>query len=154
MLAIRGGEATLFNNTGKSIGRIAFSEPLLPGSNLKIGGKEVEVDACISKHEYLAYVNASTEDEKTRPTPKSKPNPKPTSPPLKLSMQAQMKAQIQKEKTQAPKQDQSHQSRLAAFKPPVKNTTGMKQSSDGTPTPKYDPSLPGALIFKRPRDFT
>ncbi len=153
MLAIRGGLATLFNNTGKCIGKTTFSEPLLPGSNLKIGGKEVEVDSCISKEQYLKYVNADSEATKTKPIPipKSKPDPKPTLPPAKLSMQAQMKSQIQKERAQAPKQEPAHQPRLAVFKPPVKNTTALRQNSDGTPTPKYDPSLPGALVFKRPQ---
>ncbi|KAJ9605977.1 helicase [Cladophialophora chaetospira] len=155
VLAIRGGYATLFNNAGKSIGRIAFSAPLLPGSNLTMSGKEIEVDACISKEQYLHYLNSSTEPAK----PASKPKPKPTSSPTtsfavhqpKLSMQAQMKAQIQKEKAQAPKRNTTQSLRPAAFKPPVKETTAMAQNSDGTPTPKYKTTLPGALIFKIPQ---
>ncbi|EXJ61740.1 DNA repair and recombination protein RAD54B [Cladophialophora yegresii CBS 114405] len=148
VLAIRGGYATLYNNTGKSIGRIALSSPLLPGSNLTMGGKEVEVDSCIKRTEYLKYVNASTKPAKEKPdtesgSPSSNQQPK-------LSMQAQMKAHIQKQKTQVPKQAALHPLGGPAFKPPVKETRVLARTSGGTPTPRHDPAAPGALVFKRP----
>src|ERR1700753_3697241 len=95
VLAIRVVYATLYNNAGKSIGRTAFSAPLLPGSNLTIGGKEIEVDSCISKDEYLAYITSTAKPANAEPKPK--PVPVPTQPLLtqkpKMSLQAQMKAQ-------------------------------------------------------------
>jgi DNA repair and recombination protein RAD54B len=152
VLAIGGGHASLYNNAGKNIGRITFSSPLLPGSNLTIGGKEVEVDSCISKTEYLKYVNTSSNPAKpkTRTEPCSSPAKPVANPQVKPSMQAQMKAQIQKEKAQAPKQAAVHPLRGHAFKPPSKETRGIAKNSGGSPTPRYDPAAPGALVFKRP----
>ncbi|ETI19661.1 hypothetical protein G647_08673 [Cladophialophora carrionii CBS 160.54] len=148
VLAIRGGYATLYNNTGKSIGRIPFSSPLLPGSNLAIGGKEVEVESCINKTEYLKYVSASTKPAKEKLEMESGSSS--ANQQSKPSMQAQMKAQIQKQKTQTPKQAAPHPLRVSAFKPPIKETRVLAQTSGGTPTPRHDPAAPGALVFKRP----
>ena len=172
MLAIRGGYATLYNNAGKSIGRIGFSAPLLPGSNLGISGKEVEIDSCISKGDYLKYVSPSTKAADIKPKSKSTSSPpenfsnqqpkssmqaqmkaqiKQEKEQPKQSIQAQMKAQMQKEKEQAQKQKPPQPVRLTAFKPPVKEaSTILPQGSGGTPTPRHDAAAIGALMFKRP----
>lgn len=157
VMAIRDGYATLFNNGGKNIGRTAFSAPLLPGSNMTISGKEIEVDSCINKAEFLEYINMKAKPARMEPTSKAELKSKPASsnrqsspaPPPKSSMMAQMKAQIKKEKTQNPPQPL----RPAAFKPPVKEATPRVQVSAGTPTPRHDPNAQGALVFNRPKSL-
>ncbi|KIX07762.1 uncharacterized protein Z518_02416 [Rhinocladiella mackenziei CBS 650.93] len=153
VLVISGGFATLHNNSGKTIGRTAFSSPLLPGSNLSIGGKEVEVDSCITKDEYLEIVKSGAGSKKVEKNPQSKVETTQVFPPQqkRFSIQAQMEAQIQREKTHIKKRDLSRSTRVEAFKQPLKDTTILPQGSSENPTPRHDPNASGALVFKRPR---
>ncbi|KEF57020.1 uncharacterized protein A1O9_07210 [Exophiala aquamarina CBS 119918] len=154
LLVVSGGYASLYNNTGKNIGRAAFAYPLLPGSNLSVGGKEIEVDACISRDEYLAAVrlggssgkqiqqNASKSDDPGLLAPQ----------PSKLSLRDQMKAEIQREKAEKPKGTRSELAlpRTSIFKQPLKETTVLPQVSKEKPIPRHDPNAAGSLVFKRP----
>lgn len=157
VLMVSDGYATLYNNSGKIIGRTAFTNPLLPGSTLSAGGKEVEVDSCISRNDYLAVVMPSTAAGK--PNQKAKPASKPNggSPavvePAKMSLKDQIKASIAKEKAQGPKKSTPHPTvpRGSAFKQPLKESTVQVQGSKESPVPRHDPNAAGALVFKRPR---
>lgn len=155
VLMVSGGYASLYNDSGKNIGRVAFSHPLLPGSNLSVGGKEVEVDACISRNDYLAVVKSGGSTGKQTPKNAPKlPEPEPlTTQPAKLSLREQMKAEIKKEKAEAPKKKTSQPAipRTSAFKQPLKETTVLSQGSNERPIPRHDPKAAGSLLFKRPR---
>lgn len=54
VLSISGSAATLQDISGKELGRGVCKGPLLVGSELSIGGKEIEVDTMISREDYLA----------------------------------------------------------------------------------------------------
>lgn len=163
MLAVTGGYASLQDISGKHMGRIGFAAPLLPGSTLSIGGKDVEIDSTITKAQFLAgkpFLQAGKPGPPVEMMEKPKAAPlKPvTTPSLasmpKLSMKAQMKAAMLKEKDEvkktlnvaAPKSAASKQ----AFKNPLKDSTVMAPVKSEIPVPRHDPKAPGALIMKRP----
>ncbi len=153
VLAVADGYATLYNNTGRSMGRTAVAAALTPGFNLSIGGKQVEIDSCITKNDYIAVVNPKALSQRVHNIPPSKPKPTQPSTILqpKLSLKEQMKAQIQKEKKENQKQGLQQFSRVAAFKQPLKETTIMPQGPSEMPTPRHNPKAAGAFIFKRPQ---
>ncbi|OQV11084.1 SNF2 family domain-containing protein isoform 2 [Cladophialophora immunda] len=153
VLAVRDGFATLYTKSGKSIGRTAFSAPLLPESNLTISGKEVEVDSQISKNAFLEIIGPKSKPPSSehKAVPKA-PSAKPSEvQPSKPSIQSQMKAQIQKEKAQVKKQHLSPVSRVGVFKQPLKESTILPKGMGESPTPRHDPNAEGAIVFKRPR---
>ncbi|EXJ87467.1 DNA repair and recombination protein RAD54B [Capronia epimyces CBS 606.96] len=152
-LTVARGFATLYNRSGKSIGRTAFSSPLLPGSTLTIGGKEVEVDSCIEKNEHLALVKPKAVATKLDRDSTSKPLSASSSAPQhpKQSIQAQMKAQIQHEKAQSQKHGPLKTNLVSAFRQPLKETTILPRGTAETPRPRHDPDADGALVFKRPK---
>jgi len=157
VLVVSGGYASLYNNSGRNIGRSAFAHPLLPGSTLSVGGKEVEVDACISRDQYLAAVKIGSSARKQ--TPESAPESTEVEflyqQPAKLSLREQMKAEIRREKAEKPKTKKSSSGsivpRASAFKQPLKGTTALPQDSKEKPIPRHDPKAAGALVFKRPQ---
>lgn len=155
VLVIRGSYASLYNNSGKNIGRAAFGHPLLPGSNLSVGGKEVEVDASLSRDEYLAAVKLGGSTGIQTPKNASKLNEPGILAPqsAKLSLRDQMKAEIRREKAEKPKKIPSEPCvpRASAFKQPLKETTVLPQASKEKPIPRHDPKAAGALVFRRPQ---
>lgn len=158
VLVVKDGYASLYNNSGKNIGRAAFANPLLPGSNLSVGGKEVEVDACISRNDYLAVVmpgnSTGKQTDKAPPASGSASSGSgavaPEAP--KLSLRDQIKAQIEKDKANPPKKATARPSapRTSAFTQPLKDTTVQVQGSKVIPVPRHDPKAAGSLVFKRP----
>jgi DNA repair and recombination protein RAD54B len=147
--------------SGREMGRCMYKDPLLPGSTLSVGGKDVEVDAIISKAEFLAG----------KPFLKTSAKPA-TSIGGNSSPVAVIKAPISLPKGKIPlagtkKEDTSeleipaksfysapHKSMAmkAQFKNPLLSTTVMPQKRDGMPTPRHDPTALGALVMKRPKD--
>lgn len=148
-----------------------FKDPLLPGSTLSIGGKEVEVDTVITKEEYMAgrpflkpTVKRTPSIEQSIKAPNIENNIKRTLS-IEHSIKATTSPNIQSSKsekqslpkitvpaksfyTPAPKSTATQ----ARFKNPVISTTVMPQSKDGAPTPRHNPNAIGALVMKRPRD--
>ena len=51
VLSVRGGYAHLQDISGKDLGKGSCKGPLLVGSQLSIGGKDVEIESTISKVE-------------------------------------------------------------------------------------------------------
>lgn len=160
VLSVSNGFATFCDSSGKTLGRCAFSRPLLPGSNLTMSGKEIEIDSSISRAEFLAILQ-----------PRAKPPAKPTpSAPVGTgsktflpepaqkkggSLQSQMKAAIKKEKDAKSKSAQDTelaaplQPLQSAYKPLVNASIDRPQMQTDTPKPRYDPAAPGAVLFKR-----
>ena len=54
VLSVADGYARLQDVSGKDLGRTVCKVPLLEGSALSIGGKEIEVESMISKADYMA----------------------------------------------------------------------------------------------------
>ncbi|KAF7511020.1 hypothetical protein GJ744_005566 [Endocarpon pusillum] len=164
ILAVRGGYASLRDVSGRDMGRLAFSDPLLPGSSLSIGGKDIEVDSIISKADFLAgnpflkagkpsaapTTSARTDDLNTKPL--IHPVTLPSKP--RGSLQAQMKAEMLREKESKKKPSPAAPTSLGkktAFKTPLRDSTVMRQVPGEKLAPRHDPHAPGALVMKRPR---
>ena len=130
------------------MGRIACNEPLLPGSSLSIGGKEIEVDSVLSRNEFIASrpalntIFVKPQSNETPPAPNSKPNP-PTKPSLSAEKQ---EAKPQLQNTAAPRSLGTQ----AAFKNPLLVDTLLPKKETKQPMPRHDPSTDGSLIMKRP----
>jgi DNA repair and recombination protein RAD54B len=154
VLALSGGYASLQDMSGRSMGRTAFNKPLLVGSTLSLGGKELEIDSIIKKEDFLAgrpFLNAgklsgSKTDDKNLPQVRAV---KPV-----MSIQAQMKAQMVKEKEDAKKtlnvSAPKSKATKTAFKNPVIESTVVTQVAGPKPVPRHDPNATNALVMKRP----
>ncbi|EUC37706.1 hypothetical protein COCCADRAFT_84792 [Bipolaris zeicola 26-R-13] len=149
VLAVVGGYATLNDSeTGKELGKGACSRPLLPGSTLSIGGREIEVENSMEKADYLSgrmflgKAAAALIQQPKRPEPghKSLSSVKPNS--KKTQEIANDKESIHEHRPSAHRKQQ--------FKTPLLSTTVMPQRNPSIPQPRHDPNAPNALIMKRP----
>jgi DNA repair and recombination protein RAD54B len=135
-----------------------FKEPLLPGSTLIIGGKDVEVDSIISKADFLAgkpFLKTSTKRASSSGSTQSNSSPAPKAP-ISLPKGKMPLPGPKKEKSdiEIPAKSfyQKSTAMKAHFKNPLLSTTVMPQKKDGAPTPRHDPNAEGALVMKRPGD--
>lgn len=153
VLAVGSGYATLYNNSGKSVGRTPFSSPLLPGSNLSLGGKEVEVDSCLSRDQYLRMMKPKVASAASATDTQQVDIQKTGTPKAKLSMRDQMKALMKKEKSEASKRppQSAISSQTSVLKRPPKPDTAQPRASAPPPKPRHDPLSPGAIVFQKPR---
>ena len=141
--------------SGRNIGRTAFNKPVFVGSNLSLGGKELEIDSIVEREDYLAgrpFVKsgkpgqAKVHHESIKPQAVAKPA---------MSIQAQMKAQMLKEKEVAKKTLNVAvpitKPTNTAFKAPAMESTVMPQVVGPKPMPRHNPEEPNALVMKRPK---
>lgn len=131
------------------MGRTTFSDPLLPGSTLSIGGKEVEVDSIMSREEYLsgrAFLNTVTPKPIHAIEVQTLLKPKPKLPPR--AMTALEKEEAKKTLNVAAPKTLATQAR---WKNPMLTSTVMIKKEEKEPTPRHDPNTPGAIIMKRPK---
>jgi DNA repair and recombination protein RAD54B len=154
VLAVAGGYASLTDSdTGKELGKGVCSRPLLPGSSLSIGGKEIEIDGVVEKADYLAgrmflgtAAAAPVEDTK-RVEPEYKPPPtnkaKPKSGKAKGGMFGTAVAAFDDQEVKP------SASRNKIFKTPLLSNTVLPQGKSSIPQPRHDPTLPNALVMKR-----
>jgi len=152
VLAVLGAYATLTDSdTGKEMGRGACNRPLLPGSALSLGGKELEIDSVIKKEEYLSgrvFLSATTLALAEQP--------KRAEPSYKLL--AANKEPGKRKGDQVDKDDANAQLipeyKPAAsgkqFKTPLLSTTVVPRTNSTVPQPRHDPNQPNALVMKRP----
>ncbi|KAH9872475.1 hypothetical protein IAQ61_005311 [Plenodomus lingam] len=150
VLAVVGGHATLTDSdTGKELGRGACSLPLLPGSALSLGGKELEIEGSIEKADYLAgrmFLGTAA----AAPAGKAKrlePGYKPllTSKSNVKRTQSSGSADGEHVPDYAPSlQRKQH------FKTPLLSNTVMAQRNASIPQPRHDPNAENALVMKRP----
>lgn len=132
------------------MGRIPCDSPLLPGSQLSIGGKEIEVDSIISKKEFLA----------SRPVLQPclmKPKPEFRHVPLSsLKSRPDSKAALllESEQLKRPLNQAAPKSVAiqAMFKSPLLASTVLPKRDINEPTPRHDPMAAQALVMKRPRN--
>lgn len=145
VLSVSNGYAHLQDVSGKDMGKTAWNAPLLPGSTLSVGGKDVEVDCLITKEDFLAGNPFLGGIHKTL-IPKIEE-------PLRLSLKVQAKQeklvarQVNKVNVSAP----SSRAAQGQFKNPLLSNTAMpKTVNTQTPQPRHDPNQPNALVMKRP----
>nr|POE86529.1 dna repair and recombination protein rad54b [Quercus suber] len=150
VLSLSGGYATLQDTSGKLFGRTACKNPLLIGSELTIGGKEVEVESMIPREDFLAgrpFLGGIT---------KPQPMPVPRLAEIDGVEKVSNKAQARHEQLAFKQQDRprapvaSSKRSMAAFKTPLLNdTVQAAQSNTRVPIPRHDPNAEGALVMKR-----
>lgn len=146
------------------MGRTMFNDPLLPGSTLSIGGKDIEVDSIVSKADFLAgrpFLKGGVPVTAT-PEPKVSSTPKPHTAKIVLPA-SNGKPLISRKKEEDDKSAIPANSFYGAsihkstamksqFKNPLLSHTVVPQNKDGSPTPRHSPSAPNALVMKRPDD--
>lgn len=138
-----------------------FNDPLLPGSTLSVGGKDVEVDSIITKEDFLAGRPFLKSGMKRTASSESKSSPAKVvqSMPTKMKplLGNKTKDDDDKDEMEIPaKSFYASTARSTAMKAQFKNpllaTTIMPQNKSGAPTPRHDPNAPNALVMKRPND--
>ncbi|PGH28224.1 hypothetical protein AJ80_00114 [Polytolypa hystricis UAMH7299] len=167
VLIVRGGYAHLQDVSGRDMGRIMFNSPLLPGSALSIGGKDVEVDSLLSKEEYLSGRVFLSVGKNAPVAPISVDmdiGKKGFKEPLQISPIPAVKKVIKlpprtqfKKPALGDEEDKllnvpapKSQAMNSAFKNPLKESTVFVQKPNNEPTPRHDPTAPGAVVMKRP----
>ncbi|KAI1004959.1 DNA repair and recombination protein [Podosphaera aphanis] len=156
VLSISGGYARLQDISGKEMGKIMFGEPLLPGSTLSIGGKDVEVDSIITKEDFMAgrpFLKTSVKNPSSPNRSKSSKLEQAQAPISLPESRAPVSAQKSTSKTEIPTTKfYSHKSVAVSsgFKNPLTKKSGTVLEKCKAPTPRYDPATPGALVMKRP----
>lgn len=135
------------------MGRAVCDSPLLSGSILSLGGKEVEVDSILPKAEFLAgrpFLSTSTPKLMKKDEPAFVPLAKPI-----LKAKTQTKAAIDLKKQEAKKRQNVASPRSvgtqAAWKNPILASTVMSIKDAKTVTPRHNPSAANALVMKRPQ---
>ncbi|EDN09656.1 conserved hypothetical protein [Histoplasma mississippiense (nom. inval.)] len=153
ILTVRGGYASLQDISGRDFGRIMFNSPLLPGSTISVGGKEVEVDSVLSKNEFLSgrpFLGAAKPLPATIPIDKSNEN---AGDPVHFPLKPKSLARTETTKGEKRLLNIAAPRSFAAknvFKNPLKDSTVLVQKPDSSPIPRHDPTAPGAVIMKRP----
>ncbi len=149
MLQVSGGYAHLQDISGRDMGRTSCDSPLLPGSQLSIGGKEVEVDSVISRNDFLGgrsflkscIVKVTPEArEVLLPKPKVKPDSK-----AALILESE---EMKKSLNLAAPRSVATQS---IFKNPLLASTVLPKQETTKPRPRHDPTAAKAIVMKRPK---
>jgi DNA repair and recombination protein RAD54B len=161
ILAVYGGYARLQDISGKDMGRCIYNAPLLPGSTLSVGGKDVEVDSTISKADFLAgkpFLKMSTKQTSSSDNPiNTTPRAKPPISTGTVKLPDPRKPTMEK-KPDTPKKEISAKSFYASankiggsFKTPLLKSSVLPPKVGGGPQPRHSPDAPGALVMKRQR---
>ena len=154
VLVVDSESTTFYDTSGRVLGKLQRSKPLLPGSTLSMSGKELEVDSCISKDEYRAMVKSKAKAEKPKSTPAATASDSKTV--ASSQPRLSLKQQLQYAKNKAGKANNTSLTQQpdripqASFKLPVKDSAVPFQVAIDVPIPKHDPNAAGALVFKRP----
>lgn len=129
------------------MGRTPFHLPLLPGSTLSVGGKEIEVESVMSKKDYLAGKHF------LKPTS--------TKPPATIRETSHPKSNLQSQKsTKLENEIAKKLLNVAAtkslatqgvWKNPVLRTSVMPIKDNNKLTPRHDPTASQAIIMQRPK---
>lgn len=131
------------------MGKTSCDSPLLPGSQLSIGGKEVEVESLISKEDFLAgrpFLKSSimqiTPDFRQVPVPNPKRRP-----------DSKAALLLESEETKKPLNLAAPRSvaTQAMFKNPLLASTVLPKQETKEPTPRHDPTAAQAIVMKRPK---
>ena len=159
-LTVRDGLAVLQDVSGREMARTAFDNPLLPGSTLCMGGKDVEVDTVITKGEYADRICSSKSTTTGKRTASAQATTS-AQPPLRRETHENLHANstaatnaAQKSSKRPDKYQASNPSAIAsatAFKNPLKDSTVIRQIPGEKLLPRHDPDAPNALVMRRPR---
>ncbi|KAI6246511.1 DNA repair and recombination protein RAD54B [Erysiphe necator] len=162
VLSIYGGFARLQDISGKDIGKTAFKDPLLPGSCLSVGGKEIEVDSIITKADFEAGKPFIQSPSKRKSSFSDSNSLVPKRPCTTISVSKNtlaldchkvnsLKAEIPVKSFYAHKSNQSL-AISANFKSPLMPNLLKSKGKAPIVTPRHDPNVPGAVVMKRPTE--
>lgn len=143
ILSVTGGYAYLQDLSGRDMGRVPYSSPLLPGSQLSVGGKDVEVDDIMSKEDFLA-------GRRFLRTAASAPTLAPKENLLKVKAGKKSKEEEEQKKPLNVAAPKSAGTKMQ-FKNPLINSTVLPKKKGKEPTPRHDPKGDGALVMQRPK---
>ncbi|KAL2074592.1 hypothetical protein VTL71DRAFT_8370 [Oculimacula yallundae] len=156
VLSVYGGYAHLQDVSGREMGRCMFKDPLLPGSTLSIGGKDIEVDSMITKADFLAgkpFLNSTAQRTSTPSAALPKvPIALPKGKMPLVGRKGKEDSGLEEIPAQSFYATSKSDAMKAQFKNPLLSTTIMPQNQNGSPTPRHDPNAPGALVMRRPKD--
>lgn len=148
VLSITYGYAHLQDIDGREMGKTIWKLPLFPGSTLSVGGKDVEIDAALSKEDFLAgkpFLGGKPPEKKPAPVPFKKPT------------KAQKIKQEETEGDEEPEKivNAASQQVKAKFKNPMNEQRpfGEERKPPPVPKPRHNPDAPGALVMKRPKSI-
>ena len=149
MLKVAGGYAHLQDVAGHDMGRTPYDAPLLPGSQLSIGGKEVEVDSIVSKDDYLGH-RPCVKPCIVKVTPESKQAPLSD---RKSKTDSNATPALESERKEKPLNLAAPRSAAtqAMFKNPVLASTVLPKQENKEPRPRHEPTAARALVMKRPK---
>ncbi|GME59002.1 SNF2-related protein [Neofusicoccum parvum] len=152
VLCVSNGYAQLQDASGRAMGKTMWSKPLEPGSMLSVAGKELEIDAQITRQDYLAgrsFLGTATPITEQRPIPQ--PVKQKLLHTIKVSQAQQVSTQAKAEAKLASTPSTQSRPMTSKFKNPLLSTTTLRKPSDSTvPQPRHDPNAVGALVMKRP----
>lgn len=147
ILIVINGQASLQDESGRSLGRMSVSQPFESDGIFSMAGKEVEIDMPISREDFLRS-RAQSQVKPALPVAKTRlDQPRPA--PLRVPIVAVKPELKDPSKTPTTRLDDLIIRR--GFKQPLKESTVLPQTVNGAyPTPRHDPNALGALIMKRP----
>ena len=163
VLTLRDGVATLYDDSGKQVGRTGWTKSMDDGVSLSIGGKEVEIESSISKAIFdtcrLSRGNDMGEKSAISLTKRSNTpaltRDKTSKPALHATSGIIIPTIRQSSKVSSKVSPSTGASvpafQAQGFRTPLKETTVQQQVSGPTPIPRHDAHAPGALVFKRPK---
>lgn len=129
------------------MGKTALTPPILIGSCISIGGKEIQVESLMSKEEFLTG-QAFLKPSSPRSIPQIHDNPplKSISPNLKVVKNEE--EEFKKVLNMAAPKSSATQ---LAWKNPLLKDTVTPARGETIPTPRHDPTAPQAIIMRRPK---
>ncbi|KAF2230475.1 hypothetical protein EV356DRAFT_536401 [Viridothelium virens] len=149
VLLVSGGYAKLHDSSGKEMGKASCTAPLLPGSMLSVGGRDIEVDSVISRQEFLAGKSSKSRNAAdARPeAPMAKFKP-PTTASTNATKRVKLETQQQEKINSATSQSKAT---MSGFRTPLLSSTILPRKEKATdPVPRHDPHDEGALVMCRP----
>lgn len=154
LVVVNGHGVLTDSDSGKEMGKGVCKGPLLPGSALSMGGKEIEVDSVIDKKDYLsgrmfmgkaAATPVEQTTKRTEPAYKALSANKPAS-----ASKAKVKRTESSSNAKNVAEYTPSLNRTQQFKTPLLSNTVLPQRNPSIPTPRHDPSTLNALVMKRP----
>ncbi|KAK4985086.1 helicase [Elasticomyces elasticus] len=146
VLSISGGYATLQDISGKEMGKTACKSPLLPGSTLSVGGKDVEVESITSRESFMAgRLFLGSVKKPAFQLPKE------------AGQSTALNVQVKQRKIEAAQVNSlirpaplSKATRTAFKNPLLVSNVLPKVANSAKPIPRHDPNAEGSLVMKRP----
>lgn len=130
------------------MGKTALTSPILIGSCISIGGKEVEVESVISIDEFMTR-NAFLKSTTTADVPKIHEfSSQKTNSPILEVIKTLEEESMNVLNAAAPKSLATH----FPWKNPLLKDTVTPAKTDKIPTPRHNPTAPQAIVMRRPKE--